>query len=110
MIRVELVKLLTRPRTWITILALNALPTLVAVLLAVTDLDVRHNMGYRRGHVTVGVVVHGDSPMPGHGPGLVPLLCGPAELLRAVPDVEGHVGLTEEALGAPAASTAGRAG
>ena len=38
MIRVELVKLVRRPRTWITILLLNALPTLVAVLLAVTDI------------------------------------------------------------------------
>ena len=38
MIRVELVKLLRRPRTWITIVMLNALPTLVAVLLAVTDI------------------------------------------------------------------------
>ncbi len=38
MIRVELVKLLRRPRTWVTIALLNALPTLVAVLLAVTDL------------------------------------------------------------------------
>jgi ABC-2 type transport system permease protein len=37
-IRVELVKLLRRPRTWATIALLNALPTLVAVLLAVTDL------------------------------------------------------------------------
>ena len=37
MIGVELVKMLRRPRTWITILMLNALPTLVAVLLAVTD-------------------------------------------------------------------------
>jgi len=36
-IRVELVKMLRRPRTWITIVLLNALPTLVAVLLAVTD-------------------------------------------------------------------------
>ncbi|MEP7091324.1 MAG: ABC transporter permease subunit, partial [Nocardioidaceae bacterium] len=38
MIRVELVKMLRRPRTWITIVMLNLLPTLVAVLLAVTDL------------------------------------------------------------------------
>jgi ABC-2 type transport system permease protein len=37
-IGVELVKMLRRPRTWITILMLNALPTLVAVLLAVTDI------------------------------------------------------------------------
>jgi ABC-2 type transport system permease protein len=37
-IRVELVKMLRRPRTWVTIALLNALPTLVAILLAVTDL------------------------------------------------------------------------
>ena len=36
--RVELVKMLRRPRTWITIALLNALPTLVAVLLALTDI------------------------------------------------------------------------
>jgi ABC-2 type transport system permease protein len=44
-IRVELVKLLRRPRTWVTIVALNALPTLVAVLLAVTDLGPRPGTG-----------------------------------------------------------------
>jgi ABC-2 type transport system permease protein len=38
MIRVELLKMLRRPRTWVTIGMLVALPTLVAILLAVTDL------------------------------------------------------------------------
>ena len=45
MIGVELVKLLRRPRTWVTIAALIALPTLVAVLLAVTDLGPRPGTG-----------------------------------------------------------------
>jgi ABC-2 type transport system permease protein len=45
MIRVELVKMLRRPRTWVTILALNALPTIVAVLLAVTNLGPRPGTG-----------------------------------------------------------------
>lgn len=45
MIRVELVKMLRRPLTWVTILALNALPTLVAVLLALTDLGPRPGTG-----------------------------------------------------------------
>ncbi len=45
MIRVELTKLLRRPRTWVTIAALNALPMLVAVLLAVTDLGPRPGTG-----------------------------------------------------------------
>jgi ABC-2 type transport system permease protein len=44
-ITVELRKMLRRPRTWMTILLLNALPTLVAVLLAVTDLGPRPGTG-----------------------------------------------------------------
>jgi ABC-2 type transport system permease protein len=45
MIRVEQLKMLRRPRTWITIALLNALPTLVAVLLAVTDIAPRPGEG-----------------------------------------------------------------
>lgn len=45
MIRVELVKMLRRPLTWVTIAALNALPTLVAILLALTDLGPRPGTG-----------------------------------------------------------------
>jgi ABC-2 type transport system permease protein len=44
-IRVELAKMLRRPRTWVTIAMLNALPTLVAVLLAVTDIGPRPGQG-----------------------------------------------------------------
>ncbi|MCZ2828328.1 ABC transporter permease [Modestobacter sp. VKM Ac-2986] len=45
MIAVELRKLFRRPRTWVTIAMLNALPVLVAVLLAVTDLAPRPGEG-----------------------------------------------------------------
>lgn len=45
MIRVELRKLALRPRTWLTLLLLNLLPTVVAVLLAVTDLGPRPGTG-----------------------------------------------------------------
>jgi ABC-2 type transport system permease protein len=45
MIAVELRKLLRRPRTWVAIALLNALPTLVAVLLAVTELAPRPGTG-----------------------------------------------------------------
>ena len=45
MIRVELSKMLRRPLTWVTIGALNALPTLVAVLLALTNLGPRPGTG-----------------------------------------------------------------
>jgi hypothetical protein len=67
-------------------------------LVAVSDLDVRYNMGYRRGWMTVGIVVHGASPLPGHGPGITPLLTGPAAALRPHPDAAGHAGLTAAAL------------
>jgi len=67
-------------------------------LVAVSDLDVRYNMGYRRGWITVGIVVHGASPLPGHGPGITPLLTGPAAALRPHPDAAGHAGLTAAAL------------
>ena len=45
MIRVELVKLVRNRRTWATIALINALPALVAVLLAVTDLGPRPGTG-----------------------------------------------------------------
>ena len=45
MIAVELIKLVRRPRTWVIIAMLVALPTLVAVLLAVTDLAPRPGTG-----------------------------------------------------------------
>jgi Domain of unknown function (DUF4438), N-terminal/Domain of unknown function (DUF4438), C-terminal len=72
---------------------------LLGDLVAVADIDTRHDMGYRRGWVTVGVVVHGASPLPGHGPGLTPVLTGPGSALSAVPDAAGHRGLTESGLG-----------
>jgi hypothetical protein len=68
-------------------------------LVAVEDLDVRHNAGYRRGWRTVGLMVHGGSPLPGHGPGLMPLLCGPGEQLMIDVNGAGHAGLSDDDLG-----------
>ncbi|HEV2887728.1 MAG TPA: ABC transporter permease [Jatrophihabitans sp.] len=45
MIRVELVKLFRRPRTWMTIGLLDALPTIVAILLAITGVGPRPGQG-----------------------------------------------------------------
>jgi ABC-2 type transport system permease protein len=45
MIRVELAKTFRNPRTWTTIVLIDALPILVAVLLAVTDLGPRPGTG-----------------------------------------------------------------
>jgi hypothetical protein len=77
--------------------ALGLADLVLGDLVAVDDLDVRHNVGYRRGYRTVGIVVHGGSPMPGHGPGLMPILCGPADGFDVRVDAA-HRGLTEAAL------------
>ena len=66
-------------------------------LVAITDLDACFNAGYRRGWVTIGLVAHGGSPQPGHGPGVTAVLTGPAGSLLARPDATGHHGLSEEA-------------
>ncbi|XVU27776.1 DUF4438 domain-containing protein [Actinoplanes sp. CA-054009] len=81
---------------WDIDLQITSGPFRLGDLVAVDDLDVRHNAGYRRGWRTVGLIVHGGSPQPGHGPGLMPMLCGPSEALRI--DVRGdqHRGVTAD--------------
>jgi hypothetical protein len=61
---------------------------------ALSDVDARWNIGYRRGFSTVGVVVHGGSPLPGHGPGIVPVLSGPSEAIEVEIDASAHTGLS----------------
>jgi hypothetical protein len=71
---------------------------LLGDLVAITDIDARYNMGYRRDWVSVGIVGHGSSPLPGHGPGMTAILTAPATALDVRPDQLRHVGLTERAL------------
>jgi len=44
-IAIEIFKLFRRPRTWLTIAMLDALPTVVAILLAITKLGPRPGQG-----------------------------------------------------------------
>jgi hypothetical protein len=67
-------------------------------LVAITDLDARFNAGYRRGWLTVGIVVHGGSPLPGHGPGVIAILTGPAECFDLRAEGDDHRGLDEATL------------
>jgi hypothetical protein len=53
-------------------------------LVAIMDADFSFGPHYRTGHVTIGVIVHGDSTVAGHGPGVAALLTGPATRLRPV--------------------------
>ncbi|MBN8233015.1 DUF4438 domain-containing protein [Corallococcus macrosporus] len=62
-------------------------------LVAVCPLDYRFGPSRRPGVVTVGVVVHSDSKVAGHGPGMTPLLMAPAECIRLVRRPQANVAL-----------------
>jgi hypothetical protein len=50
-------------------------------LVAVMDTDHRYGRGFHRGGVTIGLIMHGDSVMTGHGPGCQDLLaCAGGEI------------------------------
>jgi len=55
-------------------------------LVAIGDGDGRFGPSRRTGRVSIGVVVHGDSTVSGHGPGVTMLLTGPAAKLQPVRD------------------------
>ncbi len=53
---------------------------------AIAHSDSRFGRAYRRGSMTVGVVVHGDSTMSGHGPGILAILAAPAACVEPIRD------------------------
>ena len=55
-------------------------------LVAIVNADTRRGPSVREGRVTIGVIVHGDSTVSGHGPGVTPLITGPATQLRPYRD------------------------
>jgi Domain of unknown function (DUF4438) len=60
-------------------------------LVAVLDSDMRFGAAWRGGRVTIGVVVHSDSTTAAHGPGVTPLLTGPASCLRPIRDSSANI-------------------
>jgi hypothetical protein len=76
----------------------DGIPLRLGDLVAISDLDARYNIGYRRGWMTIGVLVHGASRLPGHGPGITVILTGPARSLRPQDHGAGHAGLTASML------------
>ncbi len=44
-------------------------------IVALDDYDSAYGIAYRPGAISIGVVVHGDSLVASHGPGVVPILC-----------------------------------
>jgi hypothetical protein len=58
---------------------------------AIVGADTRHGPSYQASRVAVGVIVHGDSTVSGHGPGVTPLITGPATLFRLVHDTDANL-------------------
>jgi len=51
-------------------------------IVALVDADNRHGYSYRKGAVSIGVVVHGDSAISGHGPGVCTLITAKSPLIE----------------------------
>ncbi|GAB4226265.1 MAG: hypothetical protein Kow00121_54450 [Elainellaceae cyanobacterium] len=62
-------------------------------LVAILPGDTRFGPSFRQGRVTIGIVVHGDSTVSGHGPGVTPLLTGSAERLQPIYDPQANLAI-----------------
>ncbi|RMG91456.1 MAG: DUF4438 domain-containing protein [Zetaproteobacteria bacterium] len=60
---------------------------------AVMDHDNRYGRTYRRGAVTIGIVIHSDSPLAGHGPGMMTLMSALGGKLVPVLDEKANLGI-----------------
>ncbi len=56
-------------------------------LVAIIDADNRYGRSFSKGFISIGCVIHGESSVAGHGPGITTLLTGPANCftLRRTP-------------------------
>ncbi len=53
-------------------------------LVAIVRGDSQFGPAFRHGRTIIGIIVHGDSTVSGHGPGVTPLLTGPASRIHPV--------------------------
>ncbi len=58
---------------------------------ALQDHDNRYGRAYRKGAITIGIVVHSDCLEAGHGPGVTTLMTAASPLLRPVLDPEANI-------------------
>lgn len=60
-------------------------------LIGIRDVDHRFGRSFREGWVAICLCIHGDSVMTGHGPGILTLVTGPAELLDFEIDPDANI-------------------
>lgn len=61
-------------------------------LVAITDTDNRYGRCYRKGAVTIGVVVHSDCVLAGHGPGITTLFTSASGNIKPVQVEKANIG------------------
>jgi len=60
-------------------------------IVAITDADTRYGRSWREGACTIGVVVHGDCVISGHGPGVATLFTSHLPLIEPVIDAKANL-------------------
>jgi hypothetical protein len=58
---------------------------------ALMDHDNRYGRAYRKGAVTIGVVVHSDCMIAGHGPGVTTIMTCETSLIKPVIDPHANI-------------------
>lgn len=59
--------------------------------IAIVHSDSRFGRAYRKGSITVGVIVHGDSTISGHGPGVLALLTDRSGHIEPIKDANANL-------------------
>jgi len=60
-------------------------------LVAITDQDHSYGRTFRKGAVTIGVIIHGNSQLAGHGPGLTTLMTSSKSLIKPVLNKQANI-------------------
>ncbi|MBK9121738.1 MAG: DUF4438 domain-containing protein [Chloroflexi bacterium] len=60
-------------------------------LVVIPDHDHRYGRGFRKGAVTIGLCIHGDSVMTGHGPGILTVMTAPEPVIEWVIDPRANI-------------------
>lgn len=61
-------------------------------IVALMDQNCKQGFGYNKGSISIGVVIHGDSRISGHGPGVTPFLSGTKDNIKLKVDKKSNIG------------------
>lgn len=61
-------------------------------IVMIYDHDTRYGVAYRKGYVSIGVVVHTDCIRSGHGPGVCMLITGSEDIIKPIYNKNANIG------------------